>query len=248
MKKADSVPAIELVELTKIYGEGAARAVDEVSLAIGRGEIFGLLGSNGSGKTTLLKLAAGLLRPSSGRVRLLGVSPAEEPLKAKRLLGYAAAEPLLYEGMTAGQHLSFIANAHALGKEAPRRIAALAEEFGFADALREPLGQCPPGLKQKVSLAAAFLHDPEVLVLDEPWANLDPRAANLVKQKLKDAAGRGKAALFSTNFLDIARRTAGRIGIMRQGKLAAAGNFSSLKKQCGRKGATLEAVFLELAP
>ncbi len=248
MKKADSVPGIELVEVSKTFAGGLGRAIDEVSLAVGRGEIFGLIGPNGAGKTTLLKLAAGLLRPSGGRVRLLGVSPEEEPLKARRLLGYAAAEPLVYERMTPAQYLAFIANAYAVGKEGPRRIAALAEEFGFGDALHEPLGQCPPGLKQKVALAAVFLHDPEVLVLDEPWSNLDARTAHLVKQKLKDAASRGKTTLFSTSFLDLAQKTAGRIGILRRGKLAAAGSFASLKRQSGRKGSTLEAVFLELAP
>jgi ABC-2 type transport system ATP-binding protein len=248
MEKSASKPGIELIELTKSFEPGSVRAVTEVSLTVARGEIFGLIGANGSGKTTLLKLAAGLLRPSAGRVRLAGVPFAEKPLKAKKLLGYAAAEPLLYERMTAGQYLAFIANAFALGKSSAESIKEIAAEFGLADELREPIGNCPPGLKQRLSLASVFLHDPEVIILDEPWANLDPRAARLVKQKLKDAAGRGRAILFATHFLDIAQRTAGRLGIMKGGRLAAAGTFTSLKKLSGRQGATLETVFMELSP
>jgi ABC-2 type transport system ATP-binding protein len=133
-----------------------------------------------------------------------------------------------------------------MGKETDGRIGQLAEDLGFTDAFREPLGQCPPGTRQKVALASVFLHDPDVIVLDEPWASLDPRAVAAVRQRLKDAANRGKAVLFSTYFLDIAQRTAGRFGIMRQGKLAAAGTFASLKKQSGRPGAALEAVVMEL--
>jgi ABC-2 type transport system ATP-binding protein len=241
-------PGIELIEVSKSFTPEGERVVDEVSLAVGRGEICGLIGANGAGKTTLLKLAAGLLRPSAGRVILGGIAPAEEPLKAKRILGYAAAEPLLYERMTVGRHLAFIARAFDLGGEAASRIAALAEELAFREALPEPVGECPPGVRQKVSLASVFLHDPEAIVLDEPWANLDPRASIVVRQKLKDAAARGKTVLFSTSLLDIAQRTAGRLAIMRRGKLAAAGSFASLRKQSGRKGATLESIFLELAP
>jgi ABC-2 type transport system ATP-binding protein len=248
MGKSESRPGIELIELTKIFEPGSVRAVTEVSLSVARGEIFGLIGANGSGKTTLLKLAAGLLCPSSGRVRLAGAAIAEEPLKAKKLLGYAAAEPLLYERMTIGQYLAFIANAFGLGKTAADRIKETAEEFGIAAALGEPISHCPPGLKQRLSLASVFLHDPEVIILDEPWANLDPRAARMVKQKLKAAAGRGRAILFATHFLDIAQRTAGRLGIMHGGALAAAGTFTALKKLSGRKGATLEEVLMELAP
>ncbi len=241
-------PGIELIEVVKAFTPEGERVVDEVSLTVGRGEACGLIGPNGAGKTTLLKLAAGLLRPSSGRVILGGVPLAVEPLKAKKILGYAAAEPLLYDRMTAGGHLAFIARAFDLGREAAARVAALAEELGFREALKEPLGECPPGVRQKVSLASVFLHDPEVLVLDEPWANLDPRASGLVRQKLKEAAGRGKTVLFSTYFLDMAWKTAGRLAIMRRGKLAASGSFAALRKQSGRKGATLETILLELAP
>ncbi|MBN2350961.1 MAG: ABC transporter ATP-binding protein [Spirochaetales bacterium] len=246
MKKTDSAPGIELIEVTKVFERDGARVVDQVSLSVGRGEICGLIGPNGAGKTTLLKLAAGLLRPSSGRVFLRGVPLAEEPLKAKKLLGYAAAEPLLIERMTAGRHLAFIARAFGLGREAGGRIMALAEELGFREALREPAGECPPGVRRNVSLASVFLHDPEVLILDEPWADLDPRAAGLVRQKLKDAAARGRTVLFSTYFLDIARKTAGRLAVMRRGTLAASGSLAALRRQCGRKGAPLETVFTEL--
>ncbi len=247
MKKTDSQAGIELIEVTKVFERDGARVVDEVSLSIGRGEICGLIGPNGAGKTTLLKLAVGLLRPSSGRVLLRGIPLAEEPLKAKKLLGYAAAEPLLSERMTAGRHLAFIARTFALGGEAGGRIAALAEELGFREALREPLGECPPGVRRKVSLASVFLHDPEIVILDEPWADLDPRSSGLVRQKLKSAAERGRTVLFSTYFLDLAQKTAGRLALMRRGKLAACGSLAALRRQCGRKGAPLETLFTELA-
>jgi ABC-2 type transport system ATP-binding protein len=246
MKKKDVVPAIELLQITKTFENGTVRAVNEVSLAVRPGEIFGLVGPNGAGKSTLLKLVAGILRPEAGRVLLTGIDLAAEPLKAKRLLGYAASEPLLYERMTGFRYLSFIALAFGMGREAGGKIEDLARDFGIREALDDVIGRYPPGLRQKLSLASVFLHDPAVYVLDEPWANLDPVSIILVREKLKSAAAAGRTVLFSTYLLDIAQKLSGRLGIMRRGSLAACGTLAALRKIHGKKMVPLEAVFLEL--
>jgi ABC-2 type transport system ATP-binding protein len=246
MTKKDVIPAIEFLQVTKTFARGARRAVHEVSLSVRPGEIFGLVGPNGAGKTTLLRLAAGILAPDGGKVRLAGIDLAAEPLKAKKLLGYAAADPLLYERMTGSRYLSFIAAAFGLARSAGKKIGALAEEFGLREMMADPIGHYPPGLRQKLSLVSVFLHEPVVYVLDEPWANLDPGTADLVRNKLKVAVSLGSAVLYTTHFLDIAQKFSQRLGVMRRGSLAAAGTFTALKKAVGAKGATLETVLMEL--
>lgn len=247
MKKANAVPALEFLQVTKTFEHGTIRAVNEVSLSIKSGEIFGLVGPNGAGKSTLLRLAVGILRPDSGRILVGGVDLSAEPLKAKRLLGYAAAEPLVYERMTGYRYLAFMAAAFRLGRESNKKIDQAAGDFGIREALPDVIGRYPPALRQKLSLAAVFLHDPAVIILDEPWANLDPQSIMLVKDKMKAAAAAGRAVFFSTYHLDVAQKLAGRLGIMRRGVLAAAGTFTALKKLSGKKGAPLETVYLELS-
>jgi ABC-2 type transport system ATP-binding protein len=238
---------IELRGLWKTYAKGKDPAVRGLSLEVKKGELFGFLGPNGAGKTTTIKMIVGLLRPDAGAVFLNGIDARREPLRAKSILGYCPDEPLLYQKMSGARFLGFIADVYGVPpgrREA--RVQELAETFELKEALGDLVAGYSHGMRQKLSLAAALLHDPEVLVLDEPIVGLDPRAAFTLKETMRRLCAEGKTVFFSTHVMEVAERLCDRVGIINRGELLAAAPLEELRRNAGEQGATLEKLFLEM--
>ncbi len=235
---------IELDQLVKSFGDLVA--VNNVSLKIGRGEFFAMLGPNAAGKTTTIKLLAGLMKPTAGAARICGFDVQTQPLEARRRLAYVPDFPFLYDKLTAWEFFRFTGqmfqlDAARIEKNAQELVARfhLAE---FADRALEGLSH---GTRQRVAIVSALLHDPEVFVIDEPMVGLDPQHARIVKDVLKERSLAGMTVLVSTHQLSIAEEMADRIGIINGGKLIAVGTRDELRKQSGLAGA-LEEIFLSL--
>ena len=238
---------IELQQLSKAYNQGKVRAVKDLTLTVQKGELFGFLGPNGAGKTTTIKMMVGLLRPDTGRVLLNGIDAARDPLKAKTIVGYCPDEPVMYDKMTGIRFLSFIADVFGVsGERRAKVLPELAESFEMKDALGEIVTSYSHGMRQKLSLIAALLHDPEILILDEPIVGLDPRAAFTLKEKMKELCARGKTVFFSTHIMEVAERLCDRVGIISRGTLIAAAPLPELRRRAGEESATLERLFLEM--
>jgi ABC-2 type transport system ATP-binding protein len=236
---------IETRNLVKRYGD--ALAVNDVSFDVHAGEVFGFLGPNGAGKTTTIKMIVGLLRPTSGGVRVAGHDVAGEPLEAKAASGYVPDTPNLYAKLTARELLRFVADLYGLDRgQVAHRIDELMRMFDLAAAADDTIDSYSHGMQQKVSLAAALMHDPRVLVLDEPTVGLDPRSARLIKDILRQMADRGSAIMLSTHILEIAERMCDRVGIINHGQLIAVGTMDELRALDSSGEASLEDIFLSL--
>ncbi len=226
---------------------GRTVAVSDLTLAIPPGELFALLGPNGAGKTTAIRMLVGLLQPESGHVRVCGVDCSRQPRAASSLMGYVPDEQYLYEKLSGRELLEFAAEMHGLGKAATRdRIARETQRFelaGFLDHLTETYSH---GMRQRLVFAIALLHDPQVLVVDEPMVGLDPRSARVVKDLLRAEAAAGKTVLMSTHTLDVAEEIADRIGILNRGKLDFLGTLAELRQELSAPHQALEHLFLEL--
>jgi len=239
-----AVPLIEMRHLVKRYGDKLA--VDDVSLEVYAGEIFGFLGPNGAGKTTTIKVAIGLLQPSAGEVRVAGWDIQKEPLRAKAASGYVPDEPTLYPKLSGRELLRFVGDLYGVDSaQVDRRIEELLRLFDLASAADDTIDSYSHGMRQKMSLAAALVHDPKVLVLDEPTVGLDPKSARLIKDILRQLADRGAAVFLSTHILEIAEHMCDRIGIINQGRLIAAGTMAELRA-LGQGQGRLEDIFLSL--
>jgi ABC-2 type transport system ATP-binding protein len=230
--------------LTKRFG--ATLAVDRLDLEVGAGEFFCFLGPNGAGKTTTIKLLVGLLRPSAGRASIGGHDIASEPLEAKRLLGYVPDQPYLYERLTGREFMALVAGLYRLdGARLGARIEEALATFGATEAADQLIGDLSHGTRQKLAFAATFLHEPRLVIVDEPWVGLDPRSIRQVKQHLKERTREGMTVFMSTHTLSIAEEIADRIGIIHRGRLLALGRVDEIKALASRPG-SLEDVFLEL--
>ena len=240
----ENIPLISTHHLVKKFGEKTA--VEDVSFEVFEGEIFGFLGPNGAGKTTTIKMIVGLLQPSSGHVKVGGFDVQTQPLQAKAASGYVPDEPNLYAKLTARELLRFVGDLYGLQRQqVERRIEELLRLFDLSEAGDDTIDSYSHGMQQKTSLAAALMHDPKVLVLDEPTVGLDPRSARLIKDILKQMAERGSAIFLSTHILEIAERMCDRIGIINRGKLIAAGSMDDLRKM-SQGETSLEDIFLNL--
>jgi ABC-2 type transport system ATP-binding protein len=243
---------IRTVNLSKKFGNLVA--VDNLCLEVAPGELFGFLGPNGAGKTTTIKMLVGMLTPTSGEAYLSGLDVYRHPIQAKALLGYVPDQPNLYEKLTPIEFLTFIADLYQMEyHRAQNGITQWLEVFDLADRSQELMGGFSHGMKQKVALAAALLHEPHVLFLDEPTVGLDPASARSIKDILKQLCSQGVTVFMSTHILEIAERMCDRVGIIQKGHLVAVGNMEQLKAltvQKGRRfsgtGITLEDLFLEL--
>jgi len=236
---------IETRNLTKSYGQKTA--VQDVSFDVFGGEVFGFLGPNGAGKTTTIKMIVGLLQPTSGSIRVAGYDVRTQPLQAKAVSGYVPDTPNLYAKLTGRELLRFVGDLYNLE---PRHAAQRAEELlrvlDLSSAADDTVDSYSHGMQQKASLAAALMHDPKVLVLDEPTVGLDPKSARLIKDILRQLADRGAAVFLSTHILEIAERMCDRIGIINNGSVIAAGTMDELRS-LGKAGETsLEDIFLSL--
>lgn len=226
---------IRTVNLSKKFGNLVA--VDNLCLEVAPGELFGFLGPNGAGKTTTIKMLVGMLTPTSGEAYLSGLDVYRHPIQAKALLGYVPDQPNLYEKLTPIEFLTFIADLYQMEyHRAQNGITQWLEVFDLADRSQELMGGFSHGMKQKVALAAALLHEPRVLFLDEPTVGLDPASARSIKDILKQLCSQGVTVFMSTHILEIAERMCDRVGIIQKGHLVAVGNMEQLKALTVQKG------------
>ena len=231
---------LQIEHLTKTYGE--KKAVDDLSLHILPGEIYGFIGHNGAGKTTTLKSVAGILRFDAGEIRIAGTSIRTDPLACKRKIAYIPDNPDLYDYMTGIQYLNFIANIFGVSAaDRQVRIRELAERFELTNDLAQPIAAYSHGMKQKLAIISAWLHVPQLVVMDEPFVGLDPKAAHLLKGMMRELCDRGGAIFFSTHVLEVAEKLCDKVAILRAGKLIRSGTMDEVKGDD-----SLEEVFLEL--
>lgn len=235
---------IETQNLVKRYGDKTA--VDNVSFEVYGGEVFGFLGPNGAGKTTTIKMIVGLLQPTSGVVKVAGYDVLAQPVLAKAACGFVPDTPNLYPKLSGRELLRFVGDLYEMDRQrVERRSEELLRLFDLSQAGDDPIDSYSHGMQQKTTLAAALLHDPKVLVLDEPTVGLDPRSARLIKDMLRQLADRGAAVFLSTHILEIAERMCDRIGIINKGELIAVGTMEELRAM-GKGETSLEDIFLSL--
>jgi ABC-2 type transport system ATP-binding protein len=240
-----TTPVLQLTALNKTYGTN--HAVKDLNLTVPRGEIFGLLGPNGAGKTTTFKMIVGLLQPTSGQVQLGGYNVKTHPLEAKKLLGFVPDTPLLYEKLTAMEFLQFVADLYGVDRDrASRRASELLRLFGLENNADDLIDSFSHGMKQKTALAGALIHDPALLILDEPTVGLDPKSARLIKDILHQLTDRGVTIILSTHILEIAERMCDRIAIIAKGEIVAIGTMTELRGGSLDGQESLEDIFLEL--
>jgi ABC-2 type transport system ATP-binding protein len=236
---------IQLQELSKHYGEHVA--VDRLSLEVKPGELFGFLGPNGAGKTTTIKMMAGLLRPTAGRILLAGHDLHREPEKAKAILGFIPDRPFLYEKLSASEFLRFVAGIYGMnGGNVERRLDELLELVELREFRANLIESFSHGMKQRLVMAASFLHDPKVLVVDEPMVGLDPKGARLIKDMFRERCRKGNTIFVSTHTLEVAEAMCDRIAIISKGQLVALGSMDELQRQAKSDIPTLEPIFLKL--
>jgi len=236
--------ALVLEDLTKVF---STTVVDHLNLRVRAGELYALLGPNGAGKTTTLRMVAGLLRPTSGAIRVFGVDARADPAAAKRLIAWAPDEPMLYDRLTPMEYLEFVAG---LWSVPPAEARATAEHLlrllDLWDQRNQRCESFSRGMKQKAALAGALIHDPRVLILDEPLTGLDAAISRQVKDLLQARVRAGSTVILTTHILEVAERIADRIGIIDKGRLIAEGSLLELRERAGERDATLEDLFLEL--
>lgn len=231
---------LEINHLTKIYGD--KKAVDDLSLSIAAGEIYGFIGHNGAGKTTTLKSVVGILRFDSGEIKIDGISVSDDPIACKKQLAYIPDNPDLYDFMTGIKYLNFIADIFGIEqKTREERIKAYAEEFEITNDLAQPIASYSHGMKQKLAIIAAWIHAPKLIIMDEPFVGLDPKASFLLKEMMHETCNNGGAIFFSTHVLDVAEKLCDKIAIIKNGKLIKTGTTEEVKGD-----ESLESVFLEL--
>jgi ABC-2 type transport system ATP-binding protein len=237
--------ACETRGLRKTFG--SVRAVDGLDLRIPRGMLYAFLGPNGAGKTTSLRMIAGLLKPDAGEIFLQGVSLRAEPARAKQPLAYVPDDPVLYGKLRPLEHLEFVAALWGMPATAAQpRAEELLQTLSLWEKRDDYIESFSRGMKQKMALAAALIHDPTLMLLDEPLTGLDAASARLVKDLLNDFVRRGGTVILTTHILDVAERMAERIGIIHAGRLAAEGTLAELRDRAGQSGGTLEDVFLRV--
>ena len=236
---------IKTNHLTKKYG--AVPVVNGLNLEVKSGEIFGFLGPNGAGKTTTIKMLTGLLDPTEGEVFICGYNIRKQPTEAKAVMAYVPDQPKLYNKLSAREFLLLISSLYRVPKDiAQERSEQLLSMFELQDREDELLESYSHGMRQKVVLAAALIHQPKVILLDEPTVGLDPASARLLKDILQELARQGAAVFVSTHILEIAERMCHRVGILNEGRLIAQGSPEELREKIGHGGDSLEDIFLEL--
>ena len=236
---------IALTSLTKRYG--SFTAVDGIDLRVPRGELFGFLGPNGAGKTTTLRMIAGILRPTGGRVEIAGIDISADPVAAKAKLGFIPDRPFIYEKLTGAEFLRFVAGLYdQSGPQVEHRARELLALFDLEQWRDELVESYSHGMRQKLIISSAFVHRPEVIVVDEPMVGLDPKAARILKDLFREYTRRGHTIMMSTHTLEVAEAMCDRIGIIQAGKMRACGSMDELRAsaEAGTRG--LEEIFLKL--
>ncbi len=232
---------LTIEHLVKCYG-GDVKAVDDLSLTVMPGDIYGFIGHNGAGKTTTLRAIAGILSFDSGTITVNGKSIAEFPIECKQQMAYIPDNPDLYEHLTGIQYLNFVADIYGVSAaDRDARIQRYADAFEMTPRLNDLIGSCSHGMKQKIALISALIHEPKLLLLDEPFVGLDPKAAHTLKTIMAEMCKNGSAIFFSTHVLEVAEKLCNKIAIIKSGKLIAAGEMDKVKGD-----ESLETLFLEL--
>ena len=231
---------LKIEHLTKIYGD--KKAVDDLCLHICPGEIYGFIGHNGAGKTTTLKSCCGILRYDSGEITVGGVSMKKDPLACKRQIAYLPDNPDLYDFMTGIQYLNFVADVFGMSRsERQEKIRSLADAFEITQSLGGTISSYSHGMKQKLAIISALIHSPKLVIMDEPFVGLDPKAAHLLKQLMRQICDGGGAIFFSTHVLEVAEKLCDKIAVIKDGRLIRSGTVDEVKGD-----GSLEKMFLEL--
>ena len=231
---------LKIDHLTKTYGE--KKAVDDLSLHIQPGELYGFIGHNGAGKTTTLKSVVGILQFDSGEITIDGVSVKADPITCKKSIAYIPDNPDLYDFMTGMQYLNFVCDIFGVAADVRQeRIQALAEGFELTADLVQPISSYSHGMKQKLAIISAWVHEPKLVIMDEPFVGLDPKAAHLMKGMMREICDKGGAIFFSTHVLEVAEKLCDKVAIIKGGRLVRSGTMEEVKGDT-----SLESVFLEL--
>lgn len=231
---------LKISNLTKIYGE--KKAVDDLSLHIQKGEIYGFIGHNGAGKTTTIKSCCGILKFDEGEIFVDGVSIKDHPLECKQKIAYIPDNPDLYEFLSGIKYLNFIADVYKVSsKDREERIKKYADMFQITSDLAQPISAYSHGMKQKLAIISALIHEPKLIIMDEPFVGLDPKAAHLLKGLMREMCDNGGAIFFSTHVLEVAEKLCDKVAIIKGGKLITSGTMEEVKGDT-----SLETVFLEL--
>ena len=234
---------LKISNLSKSYAKGTKKAVDSLNLEIKNGEIFGFIGPNGAGKTTTIKMITGILIPDEGEIEINGHSLKSDPIAAKMSMGYVPDNHDIYEMLTGREYLSFMADMYDVPMlKRQERMEQFLKQFELDKAVDSQIKSYSHGMKQKLVITGALLHDPALWILDEPLVGLDPRSAMLLKEQMRAHCAAGNAVFFSTHVLEVAERLCDRIGIVDKGKLIAVGTLDELRSSSGE---TLESIFLE---
>ena len=231
---------LNISHLTKTYGD--KKAVDDLSLHIAPGEIYGFIGHNGAGKTTTIKSVVGILQFDEGEITIDGTSLKDDPIACKKKIAYIPDNPDLYEFMSGIKYLNFIADIFGVGaEERQERIKKYADMFELTEDLAQPISAYSHGMKQKLAIIAAWIHNPKLIIMDEPFVGLDPKASFLLKEMMRDVCAAGGAIFFSTHVLEVAEKLCDKVAIIKGGKLIRSGTMESVKGDD-----RLEEAFLEL--
>lgn len=231
---------LQIEHLTKTFGD--KKAVDDLSLHILPGEIYGFIGHNGAGKTTTIKSCCGIQKFDSGEIRIDGISIKENPIECKRRMAYIPDNPDLYEYMSGIQYLNFVADIYGVDADVRQdRIRTYGDLFELTGDLAQPVSAYSHGMKQKLAIISALLHDPRLIIMDEPFVGLDPKASHTLKERMREFCKQGGAIFFSTHVLEVAEKLCDKVAIIKNGKLIKAGTMEEV-----RGDASLEQVFLEL--
>ncbi|HOB16228.1 MAG TPA: ABC transporter ATP-binding protein [Defluviitoga sp.] len=235
---------IEIIELTKIFSEKII-AVDNINLQIKEGKVVGFLGPNGAGKTTTINMIVGLCKPTAGKILIDGMDIREEPEKVKKIIGFVPDDPLLFEKITGISYLNFICDVFEVSIEERRKRGGwLLQAFKLLDAIKDPISTYSHGMRQKLALISALIHNPKILILDEPIVGLDPESASILKKIMKRHASKGNVVFFTTHIMEIAEKICDEIAIIDKGKIIFQGTINELRKIKGDK--SLEQLFLEV--
>lgn len=237
---------LKLVQVSKTYGDKNIKAVDNVSLDVKPGEIFGFVGPNGAGKTTTIKMMVSLLKPDAGKIFINGIDNQENIFEAKKQFSYVPDNPELFEKIKGIEYLKFMADVYEVPvAERQKRIGKYLDIFEIKDAVNDPIGAYSHGMKQKLALVGALIHNPEVFILDEPMVGLDPRSSFELKKIMREQCDQGKSVFFSTHVLDVAEKICDRIAIIKEGRIIEVGTMDEIRAKAGSQE-SLENIFLEL--
>lgn len=236
---------IEITNLTKEYKSSQTKAVDDITLHVNGGEIYGFLGPNGAGKSTTIKCLTGILSFVEGHIKICGIDIKEEPVKAKMNIGYVPDEHIIYEGLTGFEYISFIADVFNIPNEIRKeRIEKYAKLFNMSDSLGKKISSYSHGMKQKVSLISALVHEPKVWILDEPMTGLDPQSSYNLKILMAEHAKQGNVVFFSSHVLEVVQKVCTKVAIIDKGKLITVCDMKELKEK--REDLNLEELFINL--